>query len=77
MPHLNHSADTTQPAAPLPPGHVYVSEKQLTDRLSIHRSTLRRWRLARGFPKPVHFSEGCTRWRLDEVVAWEQSQARG
>ena len=66
-------------AAAAQPSNVYLSEKQLTARFNVHRSSIRRWIIAGGFPAPVKFSDNCTRWRLDEVLAWEHShaQARG
>ena len=60
-----------------PHGGMYLSERQLAERYSVHRSTLRRWRRDREFPRPVRFSGNCTRWRLADVLDWEHSQERG
>lgn len=54
---------------------VWLSDKQIAARYSAHRSTAPwRWIKERGFPKGVQFSPNCTRWRLSDVEAWEQSQ---
>lgn len=53
---------------------AYVSDQQLAVRYDVHRSTIWRWPQSRGFPQPVRLSPQCTRWRLEDVVAWEQRQ---
>ncbi|MGY6696056.1 MAG: helix-turn-helix transcriptional regulator [Roseinatronobacter sp.] len=35
------------------------------------------WRWAKtdpAFPKPVNLTPGCTRWRLSEIIEWEQAK---
>lgn len=51
---------------------TYLSDHQIAKRYSIHRLTLRRWP---DFPKPVKLSPGCSRWRLSDLLAWEQAQS--
>lgn len=77
MPHLNHGSNTPPTATYRELGNVYVSEKQLTERFSVHRSTIRRWISDRGFPAPVRFSDNCSRWPIADVIAWEAARARG
>ncbi len=50
----------------------YISVKALAERWSVHPATI--WRQASSnplFPQPVRLSGGITRWKLDEVEAWE------
>ena len=55
---------------------MYLSDKQLADRFSVTRPTVWRWhRTDASFPRAVNLSPGCTRWKLAEIEAWEQSQA--
>ncbi len=49
---------------------------QVAARLNVSRATV--WRYtARDpqFPKPLKLSPGCSRWRSDEVDAWEAARA--
>jgi prophage regulatory protein len=51
---------------------TYLSDTQLAARFQVHRATIRRWANSDlTFPKPIKFSEGCTRWKLSDIVAWE------
>lgn len=50
---------------------TYFSDRQLAERYAVHRATPWRWIKTRDFPKPVKLTEGCTRWRLSDVLAWE------
>lgn len=54
----------------------YFSDKQLAAKFGVGRSTIHRWVAMGEFPKPVKLSQGCTRWRLDDVEAWEQTRAQ-
>ncbi|OWJ74618.1 helix-turn-helix transcriptional regulator [Haematobacter genomosp. 1] len=57
-------------------GPSYVSDQHLAGRYSVSRPTIWAWlKKDPSFPKPVKLSPGCTRWRLDEIEAWEQSRA--
>lgn len=54
---------------------TYLSDLQLAERYSVHRSTPWRWVTADPtFPKPVSLSPGCTRWRLAELERWEAAR---
>lgn len=51
---------------------LYLSDKQLGERYSTHRTTVWRW-VRRGlFPAPVKLTPGCARWPLDEIEAYER-----
>jgi len=52
----------------------YLSDRQLSERFGVHRVTVWRWVSAGQFPQPVRLSEGCTRWRLADVEAWERAR---
>ena len=56
---------------------MWVSDRELGDRFGVHRTTPWNWaRTLKGFPQPVKLGPACTRWRLSEIEAWEQAQAR-
>lgn len=55
---------------------TYVSDRDLAERYSKARGTIWRWPQTIGFPNPIKLSPGCTRWRMSEVIAWEQRQPR-
>lgn len=61
----------------LPTAHL--SGKEIQDRYSISSATFWRWKKednTLGFPKP-RFGEGVSaRWSLEDVIEWEQSNAR-
>lgn len=51
---------------------MYLSDKQLGERFSVARGTIWRWhRTDPQFPRAVTLSSGCTRWRLEDIEAWE------
>lgn len=61
----------------LPQAETYLSDRQLGARYQVHHLTPRRWlKTDDTFPRPVHLTSGCTRWKLSEIEAWEQSKAR-
>lgn len=56
---------------------VYLSDRQVAERYGVFRTTV--WGWARSdptFPKPVALSPGCTRWKLADLVRWEESKAK-
>ena len=51
---------------------TYATVKAVAGRYDCHVATI--WRLLKTdptFPKPVKISEGCTRWRIADLEAWE------
>lgn len=58
-------------------GIVYLSDRDLAARWGVVRQTPWDWTKSKpNFPQPVKLSERCTRWRLDEIEAWESAQAK-
>ncbi|MBP5979081.1 MAG: helix-turn-helix domain-containing protein [Halomonas sp.] len=57
----------------------YVSTSELCKRYGRSRNTLLRWRMTKGFPRPViqggHGAE--SRWRESDLKAWEDKQVFG
>ncbi len=56
---------------------TYLSDRQLGARFGVHHLTIRRWeRTDPTFPRSIKLTPGCTRWRLSDIIAWEQSKAK-
>lgn len=56
---------------------IFISDMHLSKRFGVHRTTIWRWVKADPeFPKPVILSAGCTRWKLADIVAWEQAKEK-
>lgn len=52
---------------------TYLSDIQLAARYCVHRSTIWRWvKSEPGFPQPIALSPGGSRWKLSEILQWEQ-----
>lgn len=56
---------------------VYLSDVHIAKRYAIGRTTVWRWVQQGRFPQPVRLSNSCTRWRLADLEAWEQSRQKG
>lgn len=57
---------------------IYLSDIEVANRYSIARPTVWRWhREQPDFPRVVRLTPGCARWKLSELEAWEQAQAKG
>lgn len=55
----------------------YVTDKNVAERYGVTVPTIWRWaKSVEGSPQPVKLTGGTTRWRLDELEAWEKSQAK-
>lgn len=52
----------------------YLSDKELAARYGVHRDTIWRWAESGHFPKPVKLAKQCTRWKLEDVQAFEASR---
>ena len=62
---------------PLQSPETYLTDRQLGARFGVHHLTPRRWlKTDSTFPRPVHLTPGCTRWKLSEILAWEAAKAR-
>lgn len=53
---------------------TFLSDKQLSLRYNIGRSSVWRWLKEGKLPKPVKFSPGATRWRLSDLLKWEDEK---
>ena len=54
---------------------MFVSDKAIAERYGVTRPSVWRWlKTDPTFPKPISLSPGCTRWRLDEIEAWEAAR---
>ena len=54
---------------------TYSTDKQVAKRYKVGRATPWRWAKGkRGFPKPIRFSPGCSRWDDDELDKWDAEQ---
>lgn len=56
----------------LPTTSVYLSVKQVAERLGVSTDTILRWKRSGHFPSAVRLGPGTTRWRLSDVLAYEQ-----
>lgn len=52
----------------------YLSDLQLAKRYSVSRSTIWRWAQRGVIPHPKQLSQGCTRWRLDEIESCDAAR---
>lgn len=49
---------------------------EVAEHLTVSRATIWRWvKGVEGFPQPLRFARGTTRWRLQDVVEWKTSRA--
>jgi predicted DNA-binding transcriptional regulator AlpA len=56
---------------------TYLAIGHVSARLGVSRPTLYRW-IARGdFPRGHHFSVGCRRWKLSDILNWEATRGAG
>ena len=55
------------------PEKRFLSDKDLAERYSVHRATPWRWAQSGKLPNPVKIN-GCTRWKLSDIEAWESKQ---
>ncbi|SLN34764.1 hypothetical protein AQS8620_01164 [Aquimixticola soesokkakensis] len=54
----------------------FLSDRAVAARYHVSRPTIWRWVKARaGFPQPLAIGEGTTRWRLGDLIAFEQTLA--
>ena len=53
----------------------YLNVQQVATRYTVSIATIWRWTRVTDFPDPVKLGENCTRWKLAELIEWENSQA--
>ena len=56
---------------------VYLTVDQVAERLGVSRDTIYRWKRKGDFPLARKLSQGTTRWRLSDIVAWESKLEAG
>lgn len=56
---------------------VYLSERDIARRYGVHQKTPWYWLKSSDFPEPVRLGPRCTRWRLEDLQAWEARRAGG
>ena len=55
----------------------FLRDTDLADRYGVTRVTIWRWRQTQpDFPRPIYLSANCTRFRLSDVLAWEEKRAK-
>ena len=56
---------------------TFVPPKSVAERYATHPATIWRWAAddRNPFPKPIKITAGCTRWRMSDLVAWENEVA--
>jgi predicted DNA-binding transcriptional regulator AlpA len=52
---------------------LFLTDKDLAERWSVHRLTPWAWVKAGKLPKPIKMN-GSTRWKLADIEAWEAKQ---
>lgn len=52
----------------------FMTDVELARRFSVSRITIWRWSGQGKFPKPVKLGQNCTRWKRDDVLAWEAAR---
>ena len=53
---------------------IFLTDKQVSLRYGIRRASVWRWVQNHGFPKPIKFSPGCSRWSLSALQEWEKTK---
>jgi predicted DNA-binding transcriptional regulator AlpA len=49
----------------------YASDAALAKFYDVHRGTIWRWAKEGKLPRPVKITEGCTRWRWEDILKHE------
>lgn len=53
----------------------YLSVKSVAERYDVSRPTIWRWVSVGRFPAPIKLGENTTRWRLADLLQWENEAA--
>lgn len=56
-------------------GDRLLQLRDVIDKTSLGKSTIRRRVLSGDFPRPLKLSPGCVRWRESDIEAWIVSMA--
>jgi predicted DNA-binding transcriptional regulator AlpA len=57
-------------------GNAFLTDQDLALRFRVSRQTIWRWVRKKRFPAPLKLSAGTSRWRLDEILAFERKLPR-
>lgn len=49
----------------------YISVREVAERFNVSSGTVWRWTRTGALPQPLRLSAGCTRWRAEDVDAFE------
>ncbi len=52
---------------------LLVDARQAAQLCQVSRATWARWNSSGRTPTPLHLSNGCVRWRLDELKRWTEA----
>lgn len=56
---------------------LYLQDAQVAARYGVSRATIWRWaNISLAFPNSILLSASCTRWRLEDLEAWEQGASK-
>ncbi len=55
---------------------LYVRDSDLAERYSVSRTTIWRWAQQGRIPTPIQLSNCCTRWKLDEIEAYDADREK-
>lgn len=50
----------------------YLTVKDVAERFGVSTPTIWHWLKAGQLPKPVKISAGCTRWKMSDLLNWEE-----
>ena len=51
----------------------WLDVEAVAERFGVSKNTIWRWVREGKFPAPVKLGENCTRWRIADITAWENS----
>lgn len=55
------------------PEQTFLPVRPVANRYGVSPATIWRWVREGKFPVPVKLGENCTRWRIADITAWENS----
>ncbi len=54
----------------------FLRDTEVAQRYNISRPTVWRWVKDGNFPKPIRLGGGSSRWKLEDLESWEQTQVQ-
>jgi predicted DNA-binding transcriptional regulator AlpA len=58
----------------MPEQDIFLAVEAVALRYGVSKRTIARWTEAKSIPAPVRFGERLLRWKLIDLIAWENSQ---